>query len=291
MKLTAIALFLLVTVLTVVSTAPLGKRADVPGMQFDRFFIVVFENKDYTEVAKHPYFTSLAKKGVLLSNFHAITHPSQPNYIAMISASTGALDNDNHDYTHANIVDLFEAKGISWKAYQEDYLGNCYVKDSYNGLYYRKHNPFISFTSISSNPARCAKIVNAKQLDTDIANGDIPQFGFYTPNEKNDGHETSLTYAGNWLKQFIEPKLNNAAFMKNMVILITFDEDGTEISSNKNRVFSILLGGAVRASAGTVDSTLYTHYSIPKTLQDNWNLGNLGQNDMNATPFKNLGKA
>lgn len=46
----------------------------------------------------------------------------------------------------------------------------------------RKHNPFISFTSISGNPARCAKIVPATQLDTDIANNALPNYSFYTPN-------------------------------------------------------------------------------------------------------------
>jgi hypothetical protein len=46
----------------------------------------------------------------------------------------------------------------------------------------KKHNPFISFTSISGNPARCAKIVPATQLDTDIANNALPNYSFYTPN-------------------------------------------------------------------------------------------------------------
>lgn len=50
------------------------------------------------------------------------------------------------------------------------------------GKYARKHNPFISFKNISGNKQRCAKIVNSKQLDKDIANNNVPQFVFYTPN-------------------------------------------------------------------------------------------------------------
>jgi hypothetical protein len=42
-------------------------------------------------------------------------------------------------------------------------------------LNFSKHNPFISFPSITKNATRCAKIVNADQLDTDIANNAVPQ--------------------------------------------------------------------------------------------------------------------
>ena len=63
-----------------------------------------------------------------------------------------------------------------------------------------------------------------------------------------------------------------------------FDE--SENYFNNNQVFSILLGDAVPASSqGTSDSTAYNHYSQMATVENNWNLGNLGLNDANATPF------
>ena len=37
--------------------------------------------------------------------------------------------------------------------------------------------------------------------------------------------------------------------------------------------------------AGTVDKTLYNHYSLLKTVEDNWDLGDLGRNDKTAIPF------
>jgi hypothetical protein len=74
-----------------------------------------------------------------------------------------------------------EKKDISWKSYQEDYPGGC-NKEMDIGLYARKHNPFMSFTNISKDKKRCAKIVNSKQLDKDIARNSVPQFVFYTPN-------------------------------------------------------------------------------------------------------------
>ncbi|KAF9975710.1 hypothetical protein BGZ73_000561 [Actinomortierella ambigua] len=293
MKISTFALFSLAYALPIVSALPLAKRAPsiVPGTSFNRFFVVVLENTDYTVAASNKYLQSLAKKGTLLTNFHARTHPSQPNYITMIAGATyGYFGDSIHNYKAKNVVDLLEPKGISWKTYQENYPGNCYRKeDAFKELYVRKHNPFISFVNIANNPDRCAKIVDASQLDIDIANNDLPQFSFYTPNMKNDGHDTSVKYMANWLKGFIEPKLANPNFMDNTAILITFDEDDSGEKKNKNRVYSILLGGAVRSPPGTKDNTFYSHYSILSTIEKNWNLTTLGRGDVKATPLKNLG--
>ena len=65
---------------------------------------------------------------------------------------------------------------------------------------------------------------------------------------------------------------------------IAFDE--TESYTSNNDVFTVLLGDAVPASKqGTTDNTAYTHYSIMATVENNWDLGNLGLGDQGATPF------
>jgi acid phosphatase len=51
-------------------------------------------------------------------------------------------------------------------------------------------------------------------------------------------------------------------------------------------VFTVLLGNAIPSGKiGTTDSTRYNHYSLIKTVEDNWSLGNLGENDVSAVPF------
>jgi acid phosphatase len=63
-----------------------------------------------------------------------------------------------------------------------------------------------------------------------------------------------------------------------------FDE--TERYFIPNIVFSVLLGDAVPTSAwGTTDDTSYDHYSMAATVENNWDLGNLGLNDVHATRF------
>lgn len=51
-------------------------------------------------------------------------------------------------------------------------------------------------------------------------------------------------------------------------------------------MFSVLLGDAVPEELhGTTNDTSYNHYSIMATVENNWDLGNLGLNDKSATAF------
>ena len=71
--------------------------------------IVMMENRNYPLVVGSddaPYFNqTLIPQGVLLTNMHAIRHPSEPNYLALFSGSTHGLTDDScpHSYPTANI--------------------------------------------------------------------------------------------------------------------------------------------------------------------------------------------
>ncbi|KAF7726535.1 hypothetical protein EC973_008666 [Apophysomyces ossiformis] len=258
----------------------------VPGKHFDRVVIFIFENQKYSVAAKDKYLSSLASRynGVVLTNYLAIQHPSQPNYIALTSGSTdGTNDDDESNINRKSIVDLLESKNISWKSYQEDYPGNCNKKMDI-GSYARKHNPFISYTTISKNKDRCAKIVNSKELDRDIENGQVPQYVFYTPNIDNDAHDTNMTYAGKWFQKYLEARIQKPAFNKNTMFVVTFDED--DGSTKNNKVMTILFGPDFhRNSTAKEDDTRYNHYSLLRTIEDNWNLGDFGLHDHDASPI------
>jgi len=109
---------------------------------------------------------------------------------------------------------------------------------------------------------------------------------FFTPNMKNDGHDTTVDFAGNWTRSFMTPLLNNTKFMNKTLVLITFDEN--ETYTIKNKVWALLLGDVIPANLrGTVDSTFYTHYSTLSTIQNNWELYHLGRGDV-AANFSNV---
>ncbi|KAJ3359079.1 hypothetical protein HDU91_005017 [Kappamyces sp. JEL0680] len=196
--------------------------------QIDRVFVIVFENENQNTVMADSYFgTTLPAKGRLLTNYHAATHPSQGNYVAMITGGLQGVTGDGtYNLNAKSVVDLLEAKGVSWKTYQEDYTGTCNKAATIggSGKYARKHNPFISMTNIQSSPARCAKIVPATQLKADIAAQTVPSYVFYTPNMVNDGHDSSVSTSSSYLKGLLEPMLADAYF-GNTVFLITYDEN------------------------------------------------------------------
>ncbi|KAJ3012077.1 UNVERIFIED_CONTAM: hypothetical protein HDU68_001390 [Siphonaria sp. JEL0065] len=240
------------------------------------YMVILLENEDQVDVIADPYFKSLAAKGYNMGNYYGIAHPSQPNYIAMVSGSTQGCTNDSNININArSVADLLESKGLTWKAYNEAYPGNCYLSSS-SGKYYRKHNPLLSFTNIQTNPARCAKIVNSSQLSSDAASGNLPNYAFYTPDQNNDGHDTSIAYTSSWLQGFLEPKLSDPAYA-NTLFHIVFDESA---STSPNQIYSVFVGKGV--TTGTVDNTKYDHYSGLATVENLFGLGNLGLNDASA---------
>ena len=102
----------------------------------------------------------------------------------------------------------------------------------------------------------------------------------------NDGHDTTVDYAGNWSKTFLTPLLNDTRFVNKTLVLLTFDEN--ETYTIKNNVWALLLGDAIPANLrGTTDNTFYTHYSCLSTVQANWGLYNLGRGDVN-TNYSNV---
>jgi phospholipase C len=268
---------------------------------FDRIFIIIFENEHRTTVMANDYMKGLAARGVNLSNYFGVTHPSQPNYVAAI-AGLPLVSGDKcpSDLPQTNIVDLLEAKGVTWKAYMEDLPeGNKPKIDkavcvSQDGLYFRKHNPFVSFNNIRNNPNRLSKIVNAKQFGVDVKNNALPQYSWFTPNIQNDGHsipddfqpnhpERRVNFLAQYLEGFLEPLLKNPKFTKGTLVAVIFDES---FQSHDNQVYAALLGDMVQAN--TVQSEHYTHFSLLRTVEENFQLDTLNRMDLSARWFRFL---
>lgn len=245
-----------------------------------RIMIVMLENTNFTEAMQQPFLRRLARDGALLTNFHAMAHPSQPNYVALTAGTLKGAANTNGPVTlpDRHIGDLLDAKGLSWKAYVEDYPGDCFLKEE-SGNYARKHVPFLSFQNIQDDQQRCrARVVNAAELDSDIVNGRLPSFSFYVPNLKHDGHNTDVTYADRWLAHRFGPLLKEQRFTDNLLLVVTFDESKDDDTTN--HIYTSLWGRNVRP--GSTSDARYDHYSLLRTVEDVLGLGRLGQGDATA---------
>jgi hypothetical protein len=143
----------------------------------------------------------------------------------------------------------------------------------------------VSFDSVNLNGTRLLKLVSFNEFAADVKANTLPQYAHLSPDMLNDGHNTSLNYAANWTQSFLAPLLKNEQFMNRTLILLTYDESATY--PIPNHIVSLLLGGAIpKNKKGTTDDTLYTHYSILSTLENNWELPNLGRYDAGANVFQ-----
>jgi phospholipase C len=240
---------------------------------------VVLENTNYEDALRQPFLASLARRGALLTHFTAEAHPSQPNYIALISGSTlGVTSDGNVSLDERHVGDLLEANGLHWKVYAEGYPGNCFLGAA-AGAYVRKHVPFLSFKNVQNDRARCARIVNASELASDVRDGTLPEYSLYVPDLKNDGHDTGVAYADRWLSATFGPLLQDPRFTKDLLFIVTFDESKGYIFGG-NHVATILLGEAV--APGTILDAHYDHYGLLRLVEDGFGLGSLGQGDAHA---------
>jgi len=256
------------------------------------FFIMMFENHGYNQVTANSYWASIMSKAFSLTNYHGVTHPSQPNYIAQLAGNYFNCTTDGIcNLKYPNLVDLCAPANVTWRAYMEDYVplasGACNGAEQI-GLYYRKHDPFMSFIDITTNLTRCQQVVSAPtQFQKDLANNVLPMFGYYTPNINDDSHDRDLNYSGqylqNWLNQYYYPNTGVGKPFHNTLFMVTFDEDsGTE----NNHVVAFFFGP--NCTAGASNNGTFNHYSVTAFVEQNWNLGNLGQNDVTANNFANV---
>lgn len=250
---------------------------------FNRVFIVVFENTNAEDAYSQPFMRTIANQGAYLADFHGVTHPSQPNYLALTSGSTWNVDNKNVTIDASHIGDLLEAKGKSWKVYVDGYPGKCFL-DEKLGPYARKHVPFLSYKNIQSNPARCARIVNSGELQSDIKKNRLADFSLYIPDNNNNGHNTSAVYADDWLKKTFAPLLRDEQFTRGLLFIVTFDEGGRH--NDQNHIYTAFWGSTIKP--GSVSNTRYDLYSILRTVEDDLHLGTLGRNDQKANPVTGI---
>ena len=231
-----------------------------------------------------PYLNSLANQYVLLTNHYAVTHPSLPNYIALVSGDTQGIKKDCTDcfVNQPNLADLIEASGRTWKTYQENMPSACFVGDA--EPYVQKHNPFIYFDSIRTNATRCNSQCRAARrcwIKTWRPTS-YPILLLLCRTCVIPVTTARWTTADKWLNGTITKLQASPALGKNYLIIITFDE-GKEKDTSSCCGMGSSAGGQIAtvlisplAKPGFKDATPVSHYGLLKTILQAWNLPNLG---------------
>jgi phosphatidylinositol-3-phosphatase len=261
-------------------TAP-PTPAGVPA--FSHVFVIVMENHEYGSIigsSAAPYMNSLASTYGLATNYYGASHPSLPNYLALTAGSTFGITSDcTTCYVSAtNIADQVEASGRSWKAYMEDMPSACYLGAS-SGNYAMKHNPFLYYTDIRNNAARCAAhVLPFTQFSADMSSGQVPSLVWITPNMCNDMHDCAVSTGDAWLGSVVPTITGSAAFRNGGVLFITFDEGSSNAgccgSTSGGHVVTLVI--SPRSISGYRSGIAENHYGLLRTIEDAFRLSHLG---------------
>jgi acid phosphatase len=225
---------------------------------FDHIVLVMFENKKYSSIngsSSAPYFNSLASQGAKFTSSFAITHPSQPNYVALFSGSPQGITDDSCPINLGNNINLgsqLTGAGKTFKGYSEAMPSDGYTGCS-SGTYRRKHNSWVDFSNIpaSSN-------LRYSAFPTDFTQ--LPTVSFVTPDMCNDMHDCSISTGDTWLNNHFDAYAQWAK-THNSLLIVTFDEDsGTSV----NQIFTTLVGAHVQT--GSYSESI-NHYTILRTIE------------------------
>ena len=235
-------------------------------------FVIVMENRSYNQVINSPYIAQLAAKYGVATNYHSVSSPSLPNYLALTSGDTwGINDNEFHRLPAGGLGAQLSDAGIEWRAYMEGMSGGCLDSPP---PYAVKHNPFAYYGGAC--PPQVVPLTNF----ADDMSAKNPRFVWITPDLCNDGHDCSTSAADSWLSQMVPIIQALNAWKDNGLLVITWDEG----SGNDNTVLTMFIRPNSKAHQS---DQAYDHYSLLATIEDQFRLPRLGQ-AAQATPMNDL---
>jgi hypothetical protein len=228
--------------------------------------VVVLENHSYNEIiedSQAPFIASLAEVGAVFTRSFAVTHPSQPNYLALFSGSTQGITDDScpHTFTTPNLASELAAAKYSFAGYSEELPRPGFIGCS-SGSYARKHNPWVNFANVPAS-------VNLPFSAFPTAYASLPTVSFVIPDLEHDMHDGTIAQADQWLSDHLGGYAAWARAHRSLLIM-TVDEDDY---SADNRIATVIAGAFVRPGRY---SERIDHYRLLRTVTEAYHLAPLG---------------
>ncbi|MET3907538.1 hypothetical protein ABID59_001879 [Bradyrhizobium sp. S3.3.6] len=230
--------------------------------------VLSLENENYSDIIGNPqapYLNSLVAQGMLLTNDYGVTHPSQPNYIALFSGSTQGINtNGSFPQLPASVPTLastLAASGYTFGGYAE----NTAVPE---------RQPWIHFAN-SANDGH--DFSTFPQTAAGFAN--LPTVSFVSPDDTHNMTPTSDNGGGipagdAWIQTNLSAYAAWAE-ANNSLLIVTFDENNTNPAvTYPNHVAAIVVGGGV--PAGAVNDSPADPYSLLATIESLYGAAAIG---------------
>jgi hypothetical protein len=250
--------------------------APAPSVAGRHVWWIILENHEYGAIIGNhqaPYLSSLADHYGLATNYFAISHPSQPNYVALVAGSTlGVTSDGTYDLDGSSLFDQLRAAGLTWRVYAQNYPGACFTGPEASGgqdgpgasgTYVRKHNPAISFKSVTGRPAQCGNLQPLRNFDPAAG-----AFEMIVPNLINDMHDGSVAQGDTFMRELVPQIITSPAFASGGVLFVTFDEGGSSAGSlgdHGGRIATLIIASDV--TPGYRDRLYLDHWSLLRTTE------------------------
>ncbi|WP_052441483.1 RICIN domain-containing protein [Streptacidiphilus anmyonensis] len=288
--------------------------------RFDHVFTVMLENNNYSATSNTadngtgiigntsaPYINgTLLPMGSLLTNYHAGTHNSDPNYEQIAfgnsygrssqSGNANCITSPSCTATNNGLGDNLDAAGRSWKQYTQSQTSNCQTADS--GEYAADDVPFYYAARMKNDNAYCQAHWQplSQLLGTDLAStATTPDFVWFDPDSCDDMEDCGIAAGDTWLSQTLPTLFASPAWTQQKSLLVlTFDEDGSGSyagfgTGQTNQVMTLVIGSQGTVKAGYLDANRYDHYSTARVFEGALGLtATMTDNDKWATPYNEV---
>ena len=293
--------------------------------ELDHVFLAYMENKGYDSIVgspNAPFLNSLINGYGFANNYYAITHPSLPNYYAMVGGTDfGKTYNcpsvciDDPDALVFNI----DTAGKTWRGYAQSMTPGEPLVDQ-DG-YSTDQLPFAAFAGIGDNQAYAEEhLFTLDQMAVDLESPETtPNFVWFAANEDSNGegpvdgisgilhflagqlnpkHQYNVPALDEFLADNVPTILNSAVWKDPTIksaLIVTFDEDNNNITlgigNEGNHIVTVVIPspgavalGGMRDGAFIVTDRL-DHFSTLRTIEEALGLPTMTNNDKYAEPL------
>jgi len=251
----------------------------------DHIIIIMEENHSYDQVigsGNAPFINRLVEEGALFTDSHGVTHPSQPNYLALFSGSTQGVTNDKclnseTPYTTPNLGAALISNGYSFKGFAQampsEGTEECSYKESeltHGDLYARKHTPWVNWQGTGTNNFPASLSLPMTKFPWDFSK--LPTVAFVIPDQDHDMHNigepgdsAAIRRGDQWLQENLGEYVEWAK-THNSLLILTFDEDDFKVA---NHIPTIFVGEMVKPGKYT---GMINHYNVLHTMEAMYDL-------------------
>lgn len=290
--------------------------------QASTVFVIMMENTSYATLhdddpTNTPWLHGLFTSAAYATDYHGVTHPSLPNYLALTSGTPGVQADGSpvscdcapqgstcmacnvlsscacEQTSTAHLGDAVEAAGKTWRAYGESMGTPCNLTAA--GDYVPRHVPFLYYQDVQEDAARCqSHVVDYAALAGDLG-GQTPSLVFIAPNLADDMHGTSaipnpfnhaaeMKAGDQWLAANVPAITASKAFAKGMLFIVWDEDDLSGGLTGTDDPIPLFALSPLAKNGGYVLAAHANHYDLLATIDDALALPRTGT----GTPLSDL---